>query len=277
MPEPHRRRAVDAARGLVALVATVALVAGVPAALALGIGSPLPDHAVAPAAAVRALGAGDVPDSLVVTLLALACWLLWCELAVSLAVEAVAYRRGRRAGRIPLAGGVQRGASGLIAGIALLGGVVARRPRAAVPQLPADLAAAHGTAVWIPSPGPPVPQPASRTSPPARTGPSSLPTYEVQPRDTLWDIAERHLRDPFRWRDIVQLNEGRVQADGGRLTGPDVLRAGWRLDLPADATGLGPRSVPDHATSDDHESVPTAERPGSPVTLASWSGDPRHD
>ncbi len=99
----------------------------------------------------------------------------------------------------------------------------------------------------------------------------------MQPRDTLWDIAERHLRDPFRWREIVRLNDGRVQADGGRLTGPDVLRAGWRIDLPADATGLSPRSVPDHATSFDHESAPTTERPVTPVTVASGSGDPRHD
>jgi hypothetical protein len=99
----------------------------------------------------------------------------------------------------------------------------------------------------------------------------------VQHRDSLWGIAERHLRDPFRWQEIFLLNEGRVQPDGGRLTDPDVLRAGWHIDLPADATGLGPRSVPDDPTSVDHEAAPSGARPATPVTAASWSGDPAHD
>jgi nucleoid-associated protein YgaU len=276
MPEPHGRRAADVGRGLVALAVTVVLVVGIPAALAVGVGSPVPDRLTTPAAAARALGVGDVSDTVVVSLLALACWLLWCELTVMLAVEAVAYRRGRRAGRIPLAGGVQRGASGLVARIALLGSLAARRPRAAVPDLPADLAAAHRAAAWVPTlPEPPVGT-APAATPTAATPWSSLPAYDVRHRDTLWDIAERHLRDPFRWREIFQLNEGRVQPDGGRLTDPDVLRAGWRIDLPADATGLDPRSVPDDATSVDHEAAPTAARPAAPVTVVSWSGDP-HD
>ncbi len=274
MPEPHGRRAADVGRGLLALVATTALVAGVPAALALGVGSPLPARPPTPGAAVRALGAGDLPDAFVVTVLALACWLLWCELTVSLAVEAMAYRRGRRAGRIPLAGGVQRGASGLVARIALLRTLVARRPRAQVSELPVDLAAAHRPAAWVPAAWAPAADAAQAAPPPAATVPSSLPTYAVRHRDTLWDIAERHLRDPFRWREIFQLNDGRVQADGGRLTDPDVLRAGWRIDLPADATGLDPRSVSDDAASVDHEPAPTAERA---VTFAARSGDPRHD
>jgi nucleoid-associated protein YgaU len=273
MPEPHGRRAADVGRGLVALAVTVALVVGIPAALAIGVGSPLPDRLTTPAAAARALGAGDVSDTVVVSLLALACWLLWCELTVTLAVEAVAYRRGRRAGRIPLAGGVQRGASGLVARIALLGSIAARRPRVAVPELPADLGAIHRIAAWAPAV--PEPEAAARPSAPARS--SALPTYEVRHRDSLWDIAERHLRDPFRWREIFDLNEGRVQPDGGRLTEPDVLRAGWRIDLPADATGLDPRSGPDDTASVDHETAPTAARPVNPVTVVSWSGDPRHN
>src|SRR5262245_12727862 len=131
MPEPHVRRAADVGRGLVALAATVALVVGVPAALAVGIGSPLPDRWTTPAAAARALRSGNVSDTVVISLLAIACWLLWCEVTVMLVVEAVAYRRGRRAGHVPLAGGVQRGAAGLVSGIARLGSLTARRSRAA--------------------------------------------------------------------------------------------------------------------------------------------------
>jgi nucleoid-associated protein YgaU len=145
------------------------------------------------------------------------------------------------------------------------------------PELPADLAAAHRTAARVPTFEPALaPVAAAAPNMPAGAPPPPLPVYEVRHRDTLWDIAERHLRDPFRWREIFQLNQGRAQADGGRLTDPDVLRAGWRIDLPADASRLDPRSVPDDATSVDYE-PPTAEGPVTPVTVVSWSGDPRHD
>jgi hypothetical protein len=62
--------------------------------------------------------------------------------------------------------------------------------------------------------------------------------YEVQRRDTLWRIAECHLGDPLRWREIYELNRGLPQADGRTLTDPDTIRPGWALRLPADATGL---------------------------------------
>jgi len=57
----------------------------------------------------------------------------------------------------------------------------------------------------------------------------------VQWRDTLWDIAERHLGDPRRWTEIFELNEGRMQADGGCLSDPDRIQPGWQLVLPAGA------------------------------------------
>jgi LysM repeat protein len=68
------------------------------------------------------------------------------------------------------------------------------------------------------------------------------PTYEVQRRDTLWDIAERHLGDPFRWPEIFALNQGKVQPDGRCLTDPDLIQSGWRLQLPDDAGGLAPQA-----------------------------------
>ena len=65
-----------------------------------------------------------------------------------------------------------------------------------------------------------------------------LPTYTVQPRDTLWDIAEKHLSDPMRWGEIWNLNRDHQQVDGRTFTNPDLICPGWKLTLPADAVGL---------------------------------------
>ncbi|GIE82947.1 hypothetical protein Aph02nite_88970 [Actinoplanes philippinensis] len=55
--------------------------------------------------------------------------------------------------------------------------------------------------------------------------------------ENLREIAERFLGDPQRAGEILELNVGRVQPDGGRLTGLDDLKPGWRLVLPWDAVG----------------------------------------
>ena len=57
--------------------------------------------------------------------------------------------------------------------------------------------------------------------------------YTVRPGDTLWGIAEQHVGDPRRYREIYQLNAGRTQDVGGHLADPDVLIPGWVLRLPA--------------------------------------------
>lgn len=57
-------------------------------------------------------------------------------------------------------------------------------------------------------------------------------TYTVQPRDTLWDIAETHLGDPLRWREIWKLNAGHVMADQLTFHDPNLIRPGWVLQMP---------------------------------------------
>ena len=69
---------------------------------------------------------------------------------------------------------------------------------------------------------------------------SGTPSKPPQGRhhDTLWDIAERHLGDGLRWKEIYELNRHRPQPDGHRLEVARLIHPGWRLLLPADAIGI---------------------------------------
>ena len=72
--------------------------------------------------------------------------------------------------------------------------------------------------------------------------PDGTKLYRVQPphgrhHDTLWEIAQRHLGDGRRYKEIYELNKDRVQPDGCKLTNAALIRPGWILMMPADATG----------------------------------------
>jgi hypothetical protein len=65
--------------------------------------------------------------------------------------------------------------------------------------------------------------------------------YRVRPpagrhHESLWEIAEKCLGDGRRYREIYSLNKGKLQPDGTRLTMASLIRPGWVLDMPADAT-----------------------------------------
>jgi membrane-anchored mycosin MYCP len=97
--------------------------------------------------------------------------------------------------------------------------------------------------------------------------------------DTLAAIGERLLSSGSRSAEIFDLNRGRIQADGGRLTDPAVLHVGWALVLPWDAEGQGvmvgtlpqgpPAPTRDTTTSAAPERrTPSANRSGLTPTLA---------
>lgn len=76
-------------------------------------------------------------------------------------------------------------------------------------------------------------------------------SYIVRPGDTLWEIAERHLGSGFQWRQIYEVNKGKVFADGRTLKSPRLIRPGWTLVLPGmedcvdgDSTAQPPVQVP---------------------------------
>ena len=92
-------------------------------------------------------------------------------------------------------------------------------------------------------------------------------TYTVVRYDTLWGLAEKHLGDPLRWREIFELNLGKRQPDGRSLEDPQLIIPGWVLTLPADATGVNEETaVPAPVTTPSapvvtHHTPPHHSRP----------------
>ena len=72
--------------------------------------------------------------------------------------------------------------------------------------------------------------------------PARVKFYVVPPpgdgrAESLFAIAATTLGDGGRFMEIFNLNKGRLQPNGGRLTIPQTIETGWILRLPADAAG----------------------------------------
>lgn len=79
-------------------------------------------------------------------------------------------------------------------------------------------------------------------APPTSESPATS-EYIVQRHDSLWSIAEGVLGDGFRWREIRDVNVGKLQPDGGTLTATsDVIHPGWILDVPLSTQSAPPPS-----------------------------------
>src|SRR5262249_11934319 len=92
--------------------------------------------------------------------------------------------------------------------------------------------------------------------------------YVVQPpegryHESLWEIAQNHLGDGRRYREIFELNAGRLQPDGSRLTIASLIRPGWILRMPGDAHGPGIRVVTLHEQAHGPSGDGTAGRDGT--------------
>lgn len=93
----------------------------------------------------------------------------------------------------------------------------------------------------------------------------------VHPGDTLWEISESRLGDPTRYPEIFEANQGRAMDETGqRLTDPDLIVPGWKVEIPAQAGDstepAKPRpQEPDSSTPDEKEpSSPGADEGSQP-------------
>jgi hypothetical protein len=94
--------------------------------------------------------------------------------------------------------------------------------------------------------------------------------YVVKPpagrfHESLWEIAENHLGDGRRYREIFELNKDLPQPDGSTLTIASLIRPGWVLRMPHDAYGPGIEEVragpPARHSGRPHEPRPAAHPP----------------
>jgi outer membrane biosynthesis protein TonB len=107
--------------------------------------------------------------------------------------------------------------------------------------------------------------------------------YVVKPpvgrfHESLWEIAENHLGDGRRYREIFELNKDVPQPDGSMLTIASLIRPGWILRMPHDAYGPGIEEVragpPARHSGRPHEARPGARPPAAPRHASSPAAVP---
>lgn len=93
----------------------------------------------------------------------------------------------------------------------------------------------------------------------------------VEPGDSLWKLAEKHLGNGDRYTEIYAANVGKPQTDGTTLTDPNLIEPGWHLTVPAGPTVASAAGAPAAPTS---PTPPKALEPAHPAPGQPMTGDP---
>jgi nucleoid-associated protein YgaU len=246
MMRPARRQ--DLAAGFVAGVGLMLLVAGVPIALVVTVGWPLPQSMPQLETVMAALRYGQIAPTTLLQALALVLWLTWAAITVGIVLEIAAVLRGTVARALPGFGPLQQLAARLVATV-MLASSVTTRAAAEPPPVPPAARAPVETQVDGHGAG-------REAAPPRDQQATSGAWWTVRRHDSLWSIAERTLGDGHRWKEIAAGNIDRRQPDGGRLRrGDTLIRPGWRLELPPEADSPAPSARVKVTAGDDLWSI----------------------
>ncbi|MBY8889241.1 LysM peptidoglycan-binding domain-containing protein [Streptomyces sp. PTM05] len=197
-------------------------------------------HSLPTISGVQQFLSGPADDSLLQTAITLVGLAAWACFALSVVLELAALLRHQAAPRLRGLGAFQGAAGFLIGSIVLLAPTAASA--ATLTATSAAAAAHHATTVTAPG----------GTSAP-RTGTTAVRHTTTRAETTLWDLADTHLGDGLRWRQIADLNPQLAE-------GP--IPAGTVVRLPADSTTPPPPSGNTPRTDDET----TAARAPSPTT-----------
>ncbi|MFH8368609.1 hypothetical protein [Streptomyces sp. NPDC018031] len=288
LPRNPQRTFGDFVKAFLAFIALCVLLVGVPGSLAYFVGWPLPSE-------VPSLDTVQQPitATVFIKVLTVVVWLAWAQFTACVLVEGRAELSGvGMPSRIPGAGPSQLLARQLVAAVLLVGATAAsltpglsqlgnaytdnqRGTVAAAEQTPGGQQAQGKTSVDPAGGG--AEQSAGERAGKAVTQQKNTKFYRIQPpegrhHDSLWEIAERHLDDGRRYKEIYQLNKDRVQPDGSKLSQASLIRPGWIMEMPADAHGGELVEMPEEAPEVSEEvreqireydrSSPRAEKPG---------------
>ena len=217
------------AAGLGATLLILAMVVGTPLLL-LGIGvTPWTAHL----SELGTLLTSPDDGTLALFVIGVVAWIAWAVLAVSLVVEILAAIRGVTAPRLPGLTLPQGLAGRLVATAALLFAVAPMAAPVFATQPAHAEAAVEMPPLATQSEAPVTPQAAP--APEAATH-KDTPTvdYVVRRGDSLWKIAQEHLGDGMRYREIVALNEAVLHGE------PSFIDPGLTLRLPSDSAQTAP-------------------------------------
>ncbi|WP_037627200.1 bacterial transcriptional activator domain-containing protein [Streptomyces aureus] len=262
-PLPRRRRTFgDFVKAFGALVALLVLLVGVPGALVVAVGWPLPDGAPSLDWLQQEITVGTF-----IRVLTVIVWLAWAQFTACVLVEMKAALSGvGLPNRVPGAGASQLLARQLVAALLLVGAAAAsftpglsqlgqspdgarQGSVATAQQTPGGLfaqqqerSAAEAAAAVAEQAADAAAHAASRADAGASARYGDTKYYRIQPpegrhHDSLWEIAQRHLGDGRRYKEIYELNKDRTQPDGSKLSEASLIRPGWIMEMPGDAHG----------------------------------------
>ena len=239
----HRTPA-DVLASIGAIVALLVLTIGVPVALVTVLGLPIP-HSMPKLSALTS----RVDVTAILRILSVIVWLAWIQLVWCVLVEIKAsVSEFGVASRVPLAGATQSLANRLVtAALLLFTAAAALTPvmSHSAPPRPAHSVSALAT------PSDRIASISAQLTPSSPHSPTSDKIYVVKPpvgryHESLWEIAQKHLGDGRRYNEVYQLNKDRVQPDGSKLTIASLIRPGWVLQMPKDASGPGIDVIAQH-------------------------------
>lgn len=251
--------------GIAALLAIGALMAGVPWLLTLAITRVrIRFDLTTPGGWLQAISTPDDGTLLIWVLITLGA-IAWAVLVIAIIVELTSLLRHIAVPRLRGLGVPQAIAHALVAaamGAVLTSNLVSVQALAAPGPAPVDTGG-------LPSYTPIAPE----ARPDRNDRQKGQGVYVVKKGDTLWDIADDKLDDPYAYPEIFKASKHTVQPDGRHLVDPDLIYPGWKITIPNDDPPdepAKPRQSEEPSTGNE-TTQPTAGVTTAPATAPSTS------